>query len=431
MFEGVRSKAPQWRGPMLLLTLIATMVTAAACGESLDGGAACPSLCPSQAQDFRDTTFEAVVLDTSVSGFPSLGLSALMLLANRPDTIVSRGILRFDVLATSFYPNGSGSLDSITTVDSVYLTLPLDTTGRRGNAPVTVEVFDVDTTASDTVTAVVSSLFRSDRRIGSMTVIPSLTSDTLRIPLSRTVLEQKIADKVPLRVGLRMTGGTGQLRIVAFTFSAGAPTLRYDASSDTTYSQIVVGTSTSLANATTDMNLAYQAYSIVDQTSPAVGTDALVVGGFPAYRSYLRFRIPSYISDSSTIVRAELLLTQRPSTFADAGDSVAIVALVPTTTESVTDMRRVLDLSAEGAFASIDTTRLLPSDSGLKAINVLTLARNWKSLPTNVPRALAFRINREGAQASELRFFSSTASTPSLRPRLRITYLPRSEFALP
>lgn len=431
MFEGVRSKAPHWRGPMLLLTLIATMVTAAACGESLDGGAACPSLCPSQTQNFRDTTFEAVMLDTSVSGFPSLGLSAMMLLANRPDTLVTRGVLRFDVLATSFLPNGVGPLDSITTVDSVYLTLPLDTTGRRGSAPVTIEVFDVDTAASDTVAAVVSSLFRPDRRIGSMTVVPSLTSDTLRIPLSRTVLERKIADKAPLRVGLRMTGGTGQLRIVAFTYDAGAPTLRYDASSDTVYSQIIVGTNTSLPNAIADVNLAYQVYSIVDHTSPAVGADALVVGGFPAYRSYLRFRIPSYITDSSTIVRAELLLTQRPSTFADAGDSVAIAALVPTTTESVTDMRRVLDLSADGVFASIDTTRLVPRDSGLKAINVLTLARNWRLLPGNVPRALAFRINREGAQAAELRFFSSKTSTPSLRPRLRITYLPRSEFALP
>ena len=52
------------------------------------------------------------------------------------------------------------------------------------------------------------------------------------------------------------------------------------------------------------------------------------------------------------------------------------------------------------------------------------------ALPTGVPRALAFRISREGAASSELRFFSSEAAA-GLRPRLRITYFPRKEFALP
>lgn len=431
MFEGVRLKSPQWRSPWLLVTLIATMVTAAACGESLDGGAACPSLCPSQTQNFRDTTFEAVMLDTSVSGFPSLGLSPMVLLANHPDTLVTRAVIRFDALVTAFLPNGTGTLDSVTTVDSVFLKLPLDSTGRGGTGAVTIEAFDVDTVGRDTVSAVVASLFRPDRRIGAITVTPSLTTDTLRIPLSRAVLAQKIADKLPLRVGLRMTGGSGQLRLMAFVNDVGAPTLHYDAASDTSYRDIAVATSASLGNAITDVNLAYQVYSLVDKGSPSLGPDVLAVGGFPAYRSYLRFRIPAVIVDSSTIVRAELLLTQRPSAFANTGDSVAIVALVPTTTQSVTDMRRVLDLSASGIFAAIDSTRLVPRDSGVKVINVLTLARTWKVLPNDVPRALAFRINREGSQASELRFFNSKASTPSLRPRLRITYLPRSEFALP
>jgi hypothetical protein len=47
-----------------------------------------------------------------------------------------------------------------------------------------------------------------------------------------------------------------------------------------------------------------------------------------------------------------------------------------------------------------------------------------------VPRGLALRIALEGAQPAELRFFSRTAA-PALRPKLRITYLPKSEFVLP
>jgi hypothetical protein len=95
------------RAPLLLLTLVTSSLVAAACTENLEGGAACPSLCPEQSQQFRDTTFEAVALDTSLGGFPSLGLSATMLLANRPDTVVTRNILRYDALVTSFNPNGA------------------------------------------------------------------------------------------------------------------------------------------------------------------------------------------------------------------------------------------------------------------------------------------------------------------------------------
>lgn len=404
---------------------------AAACTESLDGGAACPALCPSQGESFRDTTLDAIVFDTTITGFPTLGLSPLLLLANRPDTLVTRAVIRFDELTRSYSPNKTGAIDSISLVDSVFLTLPLDSSGRLGTTPVTIDVFDVDTTSSDSVSAVVSSLFRPDRRIGSISVIPSLTGDSLHIPLSKKVLETKLATQARLRVGLQISGGSGQLRIVAYSFSSAAPTLRYDASTDTVYSPIMVKPNTAIAGVTLDQNLAYQLYTIVVEGSTPPAGDRLVVGGYPASRSYLRFRVPALITDSSTIVRAELVLTQEASSFGSANDSVAILALVPTTTDAVKDLRRILDMSAEGSFAAIDSTRFLPAASGPRALNVLTLVRTWRTLPPEVPRALAFRINREGAQASEIRFYSSKAPLASMRPRLRLTYLPRSEFVLP
>jgi hypothetical protein len=168
-------------------------VSAAACTESLDGGAACPSLCPAKAESFRDTIVDAVVLDSSLSGFPTLGLAPYILIANRPDTVVTSAVLRFDALPTVFSPNKGATVDSITAVDSVYLRFPLDSTGRRGTTPVTLEVYDVDTTASDSVASVVRSLFRPDRRIGSLVVTPSALGDSLRIPFSRTVMAAKIA----------------------------------------------------------------------------------------------------------------------------------------------------------------------------------------------------------------------------------------------
>ena len=430
MSEGGRWSWSRVRGPLLVLSLLTASVVAAACTENLEGGAACPSLCPEQSEQFRDTVFEAVVLDSSLAGYPALGLGSNLLLANRPDTLVTRAIMRFDVLATSYLPNGTAALDSITTVDSVFLKLPLDSTGRRGSTPVTLEAYDVDTTASDTVPAVLRSLFRPDRLIGSLTLTPSATGDTVRIPLSKAVLQAKIAAKSRLRVGLRLTGASGQLRLRAFTFGVSASTLQYDPASDTTYRPLVITAQTSLAGAPADVNLAYTTYALTDVGSPAAGANTLVVGGFPTARSYLRFNVPLRITDSSTIVRAELLLTQQPSRFGNASDSVAVFPMVPTTSADVSDLRRIVDLAAEGTLLGLEPTRFVPSDSGLKVLNVLPLARAWKSLATTVPRSLVLRVDLEGAQPAELRFFSRTAA-PSLRPKLRITFLPKSEFVLP
>ncbi len=424
----LRPRVTRARRSIVLGTLL--VAGAAACTETFTGGDACPSLCPARPSAFKDTILDAVILDTTLGGYPELGLSATLLLANRVDTLVTRGVLRFDVLPTSYLPNRTGASESITAVDSVVLVLPLDTAGRKGRTPVTIEAFDVDTTQNDSSRAVVTSLFRADRLIGSTIVTPSTQGDSLRIPISRTVLAAKIATGARLRVGLRISGGNGQLRIIAFSQGAGAPYLRFDPSTDTTFAPIPVSPSTSVELATSDVNLSYLIYALVVKGSLPPDASTLVIGGFPAYRTYLRFRLPRAISDSSTIVRAEVLLTQRPSTFANVADTVSLLPLVPTTTTSVSDIRRILDLSADGIFAALDSTRLVPRDSGLRAINVLSLARSWGGLPANVPRALAFRISMEGAQPAELRFFSSEASA-ALRPRLRITYLPRTETAIP
>ncbi len=418
------------RTPVAVLMAIAIAVGVAACTEDFTGGDACPSLCPSKPLAFRDTIIDAVTIDSTLPGFPELGLSSALLLATRGDTLVTRGVIRFDVLPTSYLPNKGTTSESITAVDSVVLTLALDTAGALGTTAVTVEAFDVDTTKNDSSSVVVKSLFRADRKLGSVSVVPKAAGDTLRIPLSKTVLAAKIASGSRLRVGLRITGGNGQLRILAFRSGVGLPYVRFDPSTDTTYVPLTFRPTTTFDVATTDVNLAYQVYSLVDKGSPPPEATTLIVGGYPAYRSYLRFALPRFISDSSTIVRAEVIITQRPSKFGNVSDSVGVLPMVPTTTSAVTDLRRILDLSADGGFAALDSTRLVPRDSGQRALNILALARSWRSLPTDVPRAVAFRISDEGAQPAELRFFNSKAAA-GLRPRLRITYQPRSESAIP
>lgn len=423
----------QRRRPPLpwLAAAVAALVAASACTDTYEGGGACPSLCPRTLVAFVDTTIEAVALDSAVGGFPTFGLSSTLLVANRPDTLVTSVVVRFDQLTSTFFPNRGSVSEQVTAIDSVFLKLPLDSTGRRGLQSVRVEVFDVDTAVNDSVAAVVRSLFRPDRLVGSATVVPGLSTDSLRIPLDPRRLLAQVSSGGRFRVGVRIAGGAGQLRVFAFQGGFGAPTISYDPSTDTTYAPVTVSPSTPLVGASSEVAQAYTVYGLTQLGSSPPGPATLVVGGYPSYRTYLRFAIPTRIADSSTIVRAQLVLVQRPSRFGNVSDSVTLVPLVPSTTALVTDLRRVLELSAEGVLAGLETAlRVVPRDSGERTVNLLALTRTWRNLPLDVPRAVAFRIDGEGAQPAEVRFHSIEAA-PALRPRLRLTYLPRAEFALP
>ena len=78
--------------------------------------------------------------------------------------------MRFDTLTQRFTRGGVDS--AIYAVDSSMVLLRLDTTGTKATAPVTVELYDVDTAAVDTATAAVLALFRPDRLIGGKTFEP-------------------------------------------------------------------------------------------------------------------------------------------------------------------------------------------------------------------------------------------------------------------
>src|SRR5687768_9040614 len=84
-----------------LLLLAPLAVLAIGCSETLDGGAACPSLCPEQNIEVEDTVLEPLSLDTTLVGYPPLGTETRLLLASRADLDV-RAVVRFDSLTTRF-----------------------------------------------------------------------------------------------------------------------------------------------------------------------------------------------------------------------------------------------------------------------------------------------------------------------------------------
>jgi hypothetical protein len=418
----------------MLATALLAVFTIAACSDKLDAGKSCPLLCPEQSITLVDTTVDAVVQDTTILGLPPIGNEQFLLIASHGDTLDTRAMIRFDTLPTTF--TAANSIDStITHIDTAQIVAPIvrPDSAHRPSGPVTIEVYDVDTAATDTVSAILSPLFRPDRLLGSKTFAPESLLDTLRIPISADTVLDRVTKGTHLRVGLRLVTPPGH----GFDLQVGtsninlATTLRIKASRDTAAQPVVV---TPQSNTPTDQSFLsgpLADFTLVVKGGTAATPSFLSVGGIPSRRTFFRFDVPSHIVDSSTVVRASLLLTQNPNRRVDATDSVYVYPVPILAQPTVSDIRSALQfLGTTGQFG-LDSVRIAPGDTGVKSFEIVGLVRTWRLQSTSVsPRTVALRTGVEGAAPGQIDFFS-TRSAPAVRPRLRITYVPATSFGLP
>lgn len=411
------------------LVALAGLAVVAGCTEDLDGGSACPVLCPGQNVVVSDTILDGVSLDTVITGLPTLGSEPTLLLADRGDTLDTRVVLRFDSLTTRVFRNNGDS--AITAVDSAYLLLRLPAaTDKRVRAPVRIDLYDVDTTAVDTSTAAIIALFRPDRLIGGSTLDTSQVRDSMRVYLDNAKLLAKITAKARLRIGLRITSDSAAVLRLG-SFDASLPTeLRYDpVPSDTAIDEITVALRSDTPLSNTGLLVDLFDYTVIVKSPPAPSGAILSVGGLPVRRTFLRFDIPARILDSSTVLRATLLLTQQPNRAIDILDSVLVLPYMINAGEEVTDIGRAATLLS---VFPVDTVRLAPGDSGLRQIEVAAAVRAWSTVnnPFRQQRAIVLLSNDEGRGPFDAHFFSLEAPA-ALRPRLRVSYSLRTSFGIP
>lgn len=428
-------------GRIAALLALVLLVGAAACAEKLDSGATCTTLCPLANEQLRDTVFNPVALDTTLAGFPLAGATRPLLLATAPapDSLDVRAVIRFDSLPTKYAPPAGGDSLAITAVDDTYIRLQFDTTLHQVAAgTATLEAYDVDTpSGADTATATLAALFTPARRIGTapLTLVAGRSiADSIHLHLSDNVFAAKARAGARLRIGLRVTGAPRvQLRVFGVrngsALSTAAPTLSFDAASDTIYRAVPVSPSSLVPRNDTTAATALVDQSLVVVSPSAAAASDLVVGGSPGRRSLIRFDVPVRLTDSTDVVRAVLELTQRPVRYVAATDTVRLRSEAVLATTAVTDLVQAALLSAPAGLGS-DTLSLSPADSGTRSFSLVTLFRAYRALPSNTTRAISIRAPLEGAQAGEVRFFSTEAPA-AVRPRLRLTYIPRTSFGVP
>jgi hypothetical protein len=397
------------------------------CSENLDSSGVCSVLCPQIGGDVKNVTIDAVVADTTVPALSGLGTEPGLLLASRGDTLDTRVVLRFDSLPATFIPSGD-TARPITSVDSAYIQLKLDTLSIKGAEPVTIEAYDVDTTANDTSTVAVRALFRPDRFISSQTFARAQLTDSLKYFISNAAVLARIQNHTPLRLGLRATGpGSSQMRFIS-TEGGFAPVMLFRATPDTTtkpltvtlFSKTPVGESIVAANLTD--------YTVIAKGPPPAPPSVLAIGGLPARRVYILFNIPSSIIDSFTVVRATLLLNQLPNAAIDPTDTVFVLPQVVLAGKAVADPAKAAQIIGS---ITVDTLKLKPGGSGPTNVELATAFTLWHTQqPDTLPRAIVLKSVTEGNSPLEIRF-SSTEDVVALRPRLRISYTSKVPLGLP
>lgn len=420
------------RKPIVLAFAMLAVVAIVGCSEKLEGSAACATLCPGQTVPARDTILDVPPGDTSLSAFPVIGTEDWLLLANFGDTLETRVIVRYDTLAADFIHNGLDS--AVTHLDSVRVRLTLlPDSMRKAVAPTTVNVYDVDTTAADTVAAGLLALFRPDRLVGSATFTgSSFAGDTLTIPLDPDSIVTKIQAGAHVRLGFAIQSGNGSAEL-RFSSSEGLdpPLLEYKVSPDTAVKTVTNSPISDGANVPF-IGGGLQDYTIVAVNASQPSGDVLAVGGVPAARALVRFFVPAYIVDSSTVVRATLFLTQAPDrTSPQAGDSISISPVAVQTSSLITDPHTLFTFAGAPGSLGLAPQRFLPSDSGQRSFEIAPLVRTWKGIADSLnPRAVVLRADSELTVPGQALFYSSRAPA-SVRPRLRLTFIPRSNFGMP
>ena len=377
----------------VLLGMVASTLAIAACSDNLNAGKSCPLLCPEQAITLQRHDYRRSFRRHDRSRHPVDRQRSLSHARRR--TAIRSTAERSSATTRSRKPSPApASIDStITEVDSAELVMPIaaQDTLRRPTAPVTIEAYDVDTAATDTVASILATLFRPDRFLGSKTFAPESLTDTLRIPISTDTVLDRIKNGKKLRVGLRLVARPGyDIRVGAVERRAVGRAAH----------QGVQGHG-GLARAR-DADLddadgpAVPLWTAVGLQHPREGRDA---DQPDAARASAGRRLAGPSSGSTSrrgsstrrpIVRASLLVTQSPNRFVDAKDSIKVYPIAVLSTPAVTDVTSLLQFVGNAGEFNLDSLFIAPGDSGVRSFEIVGLTRLWKNQPATVAqRALA------------------------------------------
>ncbi|HUK64262.1 MAG TPA: hypothetical protein VLV15_13040 [Dongiaceae bacterium] len=428
-----------------------------ACQEKLNGGNACPALCPEQTLGFQDTVFLASdVIDTMLTlpGTPAIGTEPQVLLARYVqdgDSVVSAGVFRFDsVERVILFTDTTKPPVPLTSLDSAQLSLTFvpPATGQDSfyvkDSSVTFTAYDVYVNAPDLDTGQVHAKF-GGVPVGSVTIRRDSLAFGIKIPLDTAWLTTQVTTGQKVWIGVLATNADGARVVVISSNSptavaASRPQLLYIAHADTVTTRVAVVVNARITQWGPAMPALGDYQMIFKGTNP-VPAGLIGVGGLAQNRMLIRFKFPSWLIDSSTtVVKANLELQQAPfnqfawdSSSPDA-DTVSIHPYTLVAAPDVTDFLKMGVLVGNVTVTAMTDAYLPPTGAGLDTVRLVSSGANvfnyWKLQGAAIQRGIVFSMNGEGIEPRELLFYGPSAA-PALRPRVHVSYVPHAVIGLP
>jgi hypothetical protein len=397
-----------WLGGLLAVLSIA------GCQEKLTSPADCPALCPGGQPQVFDEVFTAVSGgDTSFVGYVQPSQSGSLLVSDGLLGFREFGLVRF--LPRSATVSVRDTLRNYA-IDSVALnfTLLARDTNLTG---LQVLLYRLSPALDSTTTfAAVAPAFVPENLIAAIAVPDSLNTGAVRAVFQGAELarlEIPASDSGRLAVGIGITAPTATGVRLGGLPAGSSPTF-------ITYATVDIPDTGTAKLRTIPTGPAFNTY--VSEGPQVVDLTSLPVGGAPSARALLRFDLPPRIRDSATIVRATLELT-----------AVAPIRGLPTDPARLVGRAVLTDVGSKSPVSSAsgrvpeDTLEIGASAASLEAVRLVEL---WLGA-TGRPSALVLSLTPEAASFTRPVFYSTRATDPALRPRLRISYLLSFPFETP
>lgn len=400
------------RTPACIRALAAAAAVAAlSCRENIAAPGQCPTLCPANQVQVSDTTLSAVdTSDVSIRGFVTAS-EGTILVASDLDSLKSSVLIRFAKRPSKWFPTTSDTVGvAIGSVDSVTLDLRVSRDTAAKN--LRILIFRLPTTVDTTATyASVAPSFADSLLIDSIPVADSTAIAVVHRSLPVDSLKLLPADSGVVALGVSLRASAKTAVTISAVESGASPRLKF-------YVRGPVPQDT--LKHTFDLSPAFDAF--VTYPAPATPAADLLVGNIPSARSLIRFTLPRFLLDSSTVVRATLVLSPtRPATGR------------PRETFDVEARPIVRDFAGKSIFHS-DTSlygrsRVTVGDTAQITLEVARMLRFWASAGDSLPHTMLLRVTPEGGVLGEIAVASRTAGARA--PFLRVTYIRPYSFGVP
>lgn len=386
----------------LVLTAGLTLLLAG-CEEKLTIPGQCPDFCIGGRTVVQDTVIYANQGgDSTFVGYAGWGQLPSLLVSSGLAAGEARGWYRFPVRSDSIPISGS---NHPYTVDSLRFEIGL--AARDTAVDGLVLYIHQIPVAVDTATTFegLDSLLTPETLLDSVVVADSLRQGSMIASLTgdevaRLVVRPEDGGRIAIGLRIRAAAPTG-IRV-------GAIAGLFGPAGFTTFAK-VAGVDSTVAKQTLALTAEANGFARDNGESPS-DPDRLYAGRMPAARFFLRFKLPSGLLDSATIIRATLELTpSEPITGLRGDNGVLLLRSV------------VKDIGAKSSLSLLVTVSdTLPTQSSeVVSIDVLQLLGLWQA-QAGFPQTVVALLSPEGSSFHQP-VFQSTRGAQG--PRLRISYL--------